>query len=118
MKTKMQKCILFIIIFIFVLAFCETISFAGDVINPNTYKTDIKYSDATEIFDKGAVVIGVLRNIAAVVSILSLTIIGIRYMVGSVEQKAEYKQTMLPVVIACLLIGSLSAILALIQSIF
>lgn len=82
------------------------------------YKTGLRYGDATYLFDKGAAVLKVLRNIAAIVSVVALSIIGIRYMVGSVEQKAEYKQTMIPVIIGCMLIGGLSAILTLIQSIF
>lgn len=118
MKTNLQKIILFIIMFIFVLTFFETISFAGGKIDTDSYKTQLQYDEATYLFDKGAVLLKLLRNIAAVVSVVTLSIIGVRYMVGSVEQKAEYKQTMMPVVIGCILIGGLSAILTLIQSIF
>lgn len=116
MKTK--KIVMFIILLIFVLMFFTPISFAGEELNPNDYKTQLQYDDATYIFGKGADILKILRNVAAAVSVLTLTIIGVRYMVGSVEQKAEYKQTMLPVAIGCILIGSLSAILTLIQSIF
>lgn len=82
------------------------------------YKTYLQYSDATYLFTKGAKIISLLRNIAAIVSVVVLSIIGVRYMVGSVEQKAEYKQTMVPVVVGCILIGSISAILTVIQAIF
>lgn len=118
MKIKAQKIIIFLIMFIFVLIFFGTISFAGETLNPNDYQTTLQYGDASEIFDKGAVVLKLLRNIAAIVSVVTLTIIGVRYMVGSVEQKAEYKQTMFPVAVGCILVGSLSAILTVIQSIF
>ena len=120
MKLNFKKIILFIIMFIFVLMLFETISFAGETFNPDSYKGDhkLQYNDASEIFAKGAKVIKVLRNIAALVSVISLSIIGVRYMVGSVEQKAEYKQTMVPVVIGCVLVGGLSLILTIIQSIF
>lgn len=118
MKINIKKMILFIIIFLFVLTFFETISFAGEKLNPDEYKTDIKYDDATYIFDKGGQLLTVIRNIAAIVSVITISIIGLRYMVGSVEQRAEYKQTMFPVVVGCILIGSLSAILTVIQSIF
>jgi len=118
MKTNLQKIILFIIMFIFVLTFFDTISFAGETLDTDEYKTDLQYDDATYLFDKGAVILNLLRNIAAVVSVVTLSIIGVRYMVGSVEQKAEYKQTMMPVIIGCVLVGGLSAILTLIQSIF
>lgn len=118
MKTNLQKIILVIIMFIFVLTIFGTISFAADKINTGDYKTQLQYDEASYLFGLGGNVLKLLRNIAAVVSVVTLSIIGVRYMVGSVEQKAEYKQTMMPVVIGCILIGGLSAILTLIQSIF
>lgn len=118
MKNNLNKIILLTIIFMFVLTFFQTISFAGEKIDPDDYKTDVKYDDATYIFDKGGQMLKVVRNIAAIVSVVTISIIGLRYMVGSVEQKAEYKQTMFPVAVGCILVASLSAILTLIQSIF
>lgn len=118
MKTNLKRIVLFAIIFIFVLAFLGTISFAGETLDPNSYKTDLVYEDATYIFNKGGQILKILRNIAAIVSLVTITIIGIRYMLGSVEQKAEYKQTMFPVVVGCILVASLATILTIIQSIF
>ena len=117
MKINFKRIMLFIIMFIFVLTFFETISFAGDTLDTNKYKTQLQYGEASYLFDKGAFVITLLRNIAAIISVLTISIIGVRYMVGSVEQKAEYKQTMMPVVIGCMLIAGLSVILTIIQSI-
>lgn len=118
MKVNAKKIVLFIIIFLFVLIFFKTISYAGDALVTEDYKTSLKYNDAEYIFTQGAKILKLLRNIAAIVSVLTLSIIGVKYMVGSVEQKAEYKQTMIPVVIGCILIGGLSAVLTIIQSIF
>lgn len=117
MKINSKKIILFIIMFIFVLTFFETISFAG-YLDTGDYKVNLQYDDAAYLFDKGASILKLLRNIAAIVAVVTISIIGVRYMVGSVEQKAEYKQTMMPVVIGCMLIGGLSVILTIIQSIF
>ena len=90
----------------------------NDKINPDDYKTGLNYSDAKDIFNKGAKLIKLLRNIAAIVSVVTLTILGVRYMMGSIEEKAEYKQTMVPVAVACVLVASLSGILTFIQSVF
>lgn len=117
MKNKTKKILFVIIMFIFVLIFFETIAFAGEKISTEQYHHTISSGDAPEIYNIGGKILKVLRNIAATVSVLALTIIGIRYMVGSVEQKAEYKQTMLPVAIGCIFVASLSAILTLIQSV-
>lgn len=118
MKITLKKIILFIIIFMFVLLLFQTISFAGEDLNPDEYKTSLSYGDASDIFSKGGKVLKILRNIAAIVSVVTISIIGLRYMFGSVDQRAEYKETMRPVIIGCILVASLSTILTIIQSIF
>lgn len=118
MNKKIIKISLFMIIFVFVLTLSTKIVFAGDTLNPTLYHATLKYDDASYIFGKGAIIVKLLRNIAAVVAVLTLSIIGFRYMIGSVEQKAEYKQTMMPVVIGCILVASLAGILTIVQSIF
>ena len=47
----------------------------------------------------GNQVLGVLQAIGIVVSVVVLIILGIKYMLGSIDQKAEYKKSMLPYVI-------------------
>lgn len=131
MKINLRKIILLIMIFMFVLVSFETTAFAKQVmhddggggkasgaINPDSYKTTLGYDDATYIFNKGGQVLKILRNIAAIVAVVTISIIGVRYMLGSVEQRAEYKQTMMPVVVGCILVGGLAGILTIIQSIF
>lgn len=118
MKVNKKKIAFIITLSIFVLALFATISFAGDIVDTSKYKTELTPGEASYIFTKGGSVLRILRNVAAVVSVITISIIGVRYMVGSVEQKAEYKQTMVPVVVGCALVGCLSALLTIIQSIF
>lgn len=51
-------------------------------------------------------VLGIVRNIGVAVAIIALTIIGVKYMIGSVEQKAEYKKSMIPFVIGVIILAS------------
>lgn len=120
MKEKTKKIILIIIMFIFVLAFLETISFAVPVedINTDNYKTGLDKGEANYLFKKSAKIIATLRNIAAIISVFVITILGIKYMLGSLEERAEYKKTMIPIVVGCILVCSISTILTVIQSIF
>lgn len=64
------------------------------------------------------VVLGAIRNISVVVAVISLMIIGIKYIFGSVEEKANYKQTLVPYVIGILLITSGTVIVSAIFNIF
>lgn len=91
---------------------------AEDILNTEDYNVTVKYDDGKELYSKASVIIRILRNIAAVVAVVVLTIIGFKFMLGSVEQKAEYKQTLVPVIIGCIMVIGLAALLTTIQSIF
>ena len=60
------------------------------------------------------VIIAVIRYIGVAVSIIVLLIIGIKYMTGTVQEKAEYKKTMIPYLIGVFIFFALSQILPLI----
>lgn len=45
---------------------------------------------------KVAILLALIKYIGVVLSVIILIIIGIKYMIGSVEQKADYKKTMMP----------------------
>lgn len=58
---------------------------------------------------KANTIFSYLRTIGIVLSVVALIAIGIKYMLGSVEEKATYKQTLLPYLIGAILLftGSL-----------
>lgn len=59
----------------------------------------------TTTFDKlGNDIIGMLKAIGTIISVATLIVLGIKYMMGSTEEKAEYKKTMLPYVIGAVLV--------------
>lgn len=121
MKSKIIKQITILIMLVFVLISFKEVCLAADtedILKTEDYNTTLQYDEASYIFEKGGAIIQILRNLAAIISVVTLSIIGLRYMVGSIDQKAEYKQTMMPVVIGCILIAGLSGILTLIQGIF
>ena len=51
---------------------------------------------STDIQDLGNKIIGILQTVGVVLSVVILIILGIKYMMGSAEEKAEYKKTMIP----------------------
>ena len=59
--------------------------------------SNIKGTDGLTI--RGNVIVGVLQGVGTVIAVIILTIIGIRYMISSVEERADYKETMVPFVI-------------------
>ena len=86
------------------------------VISPSQIQGSDSSSD-TQIASMGNKIVSVIKNIGIVVSVAVLVVLGIKYMMGSAEEKAEYKKTMLPYFIGALLVFSASGIVTVIQSI-
>lgn len=99
-KTKKIFLIL-IVIFLLVNIFNEAFA----TINPDTYdpKDTVTSADTNLLYGKVGIVLGAIRNISTVVSVIVLMIIGFKYIIGSVEEKANYKQTMIPYIIGCIM---------------
>lgn len=67
-------------------------------------------SDAQEIKTVGNKVIQILSIIGSILSVIVIIVLGIKYMMGSVEEKAEYKRTLLPYLIGAAFIFAASSI--------
>ena len=58
----------------------------------------------------GNQIITIVSTIGSIASVVVLIVLGIKYMMGSAEEKAEYKKTLLPYVIGAVLIFAASTI--------
>lgn len=65
-------------------------------------------SSSGSIEDAGNIIITILATIGSIVSVVGLIALGLKYMGGSIEEKAEYKRSMKPYIIGCLLIFAAS----------
>ena len=54
-------------------------------------------------------ILGVVQTVGVIVSVVVLGLIGIKYMCGSIEEKAEYKKTMIPYIVGCVLVAATSS---------
>lgn len=59
-------------------------------------------------------IIGCLQIIGSIVSVITLSVLGIKYMIGSAEEKAQYKKTMGPYVIGAVMVFAITNILGII----
>ena len=58
----------------------------------------------------GNQLIGIITTVGVVVAVIILLVLGIKYMMGSASEKAEYKKTMIPYLVGAILIFGASAI--------
>ncbi len=67
-------------------------------------------ADTGGIQNVGANIVSIITTIGIIVAVIVLLILGIKYMMGSASEKAEYKKTMIPYLIGAVLIFGASAI--------
>ena len=83
--------------------------------NVAAYKpTDIDTGSASKIESKTSKILTVISNIGIAVSVIILAILGVKYMIGSVEDKAEYKEDMIPYLIGALMLFGITSFLKII----
>lgn len=109
--------ILIILMLLCVLVILPSVAYASNgTFDASTYQPS-STTDATganKIQDLGNVIISVIRTVGTIISVAILSIIGIKYMTGSVEEKAEYKKTMLPYVIGAVILFGITSFIGII----
>lgn len=73
-------------------------------LTPTDLKANTSATGTTEIQNFGVNIMGVINVVGVVVAVVVLMVIGIKYMMGSAEEKAEYKKTMIPYIVGAVLI--------------
>ena len=68
----------------------------------NSYKGNAEVGES--VTSRMGIILGIIRIIGTVISVVMLVAIGIKYMLGSVEEKADYKSSMIPYVVGAALI--------------
>lgn len=61
--------------------------------------------------------IGTIQYVGIIATVIVIAIIGIKYMLGSIEEKAEYKKTMLPLIVGCAFLMCSSIIVNIISNV-
>lgn len=63
----------------------------------------------SKLEEKAEYILGIIKNVGVVLSVVSLILLGIKYMLGSIEEKAAYKESFKPYIIGTFLVftGSL-----------
>lgn len=112
MKNIIQIFLIGLIVFIALLNINNIVFAKEDVIsNPGYFDpSKSEMGDTTELEQKTGVVLGVINVVGILISVISLMVMGIKYMLGSIEEKAEYKKTMGIYLLGAFLVFSMTTI--------
>ena len=103
MSKKTMKILTTIATILLMISMGSSIVFATDGgIAPNGLTPT--YNGTGDIQTVGQKVMGIINTVGVVVAVVILMVLGIKYMMGSAEEKAEYKKTMMPYIIGAVLI--------------
>ena len=114
MNKKIIQITRILLIVVFLLSICVN-SFA---LEPKEVQANKNVNGTTEIANVGNSIVGILQTVGIVLSVVILIILGIKYMMGSSEEKAEYKKTMIPYIVGAGFIFAASALAQVVYQFF
>ncbi len=106
-KILVALCMILAIVTMSVISFAD--GEAGDVVTPGSFSSG-NITATSGIVNLGSQIIGVVRTVGVLVAVVILLVLGIKYMMGSAEEKADYKKSMIPYLVGAVLIFAASAI--------
>ena len=102
MKKTMK--ILRVLLLAIMLFSCFTKVFAaGTPISPADVKPDYSTEDGG-LKEKAGKIMGMIRNAAAIAAVIMVMILGVKYMLGSAEEKSGYQKSFIPLIIGIVLV--------------
>ena len=109
---KISKVLSIVVVALILVASIANVAYA---IDPGSIKP-VTVSGASKITSIGGKLLNVIQIMGSVVAVLILVVLGIKYMMGSTEEKAEYKKTLIPYIIGAALIFAASNIASMVYN--
>lgn len=105
------------VILIIMMAFTIVQPVLGAEIKPATIKGNAEL-DTTDLQTTANKVATLIRNFAIVVGVIMLMVIGVKYMLGSAEEKADYKKSLMPLVVGIFIVMFAATIVSFVMGLF
>ena len=110
MKGKTIKLLSVLLVAIMVITTTTSVFAAPDFGTVTNEMQEHSNVNSTQITKTGGGIMGILQVVGMVIAVIILVVIGIKYMMGSAQEKAEYKKTFIPYIVGAILIFAASAI--------
>lgn len=112
MRTKqIKKCL---IIFGLALVILSNFCYASDIGLGSLDAYGSGMAQSQRLKNMAGPIVTILQMVGSFASVIVLVVIGIKYMIGSVEEKAEYKRTLMPYIIGCAIVFGFSNLIGII----
>ena len=108
----LKKCFIIIILVITTIMINSCLSYAGtikeDLGDLSSYEGTVENSE--RFLAKVGIVLGIIQAVGMIVAVAIVGIVGIKYMIGSIDEKAEYKKTAIAYVIGAIFVFSITTV--------
>ena len=107
--NKVMKIVSVLVMVVMMATMLSTVCMAKDidVTDIENYGEGVKTEEIKKI---GGTILKTVRNIAAILMVVLIAILGIKFMMGSTEEKAEYKKSFIPLIVGVALVLAASTI--------
>ena len=104
MKKSLKIVSILLLVAMMLVMFTGIVNAAGasDVLNDLQKPAD--NVNSTEITNLGKNIVAIVQVVGVVIAVVVILVIGIKYLIGSAEEKAEYKKTMIPFVVGAIVV--------------
>lgn len=86
-------------------------SLEDPISNPEFYEPTEVIGNNTKFINIGNIIIGTMRIVGTVIAVVILMAIGLKYMMGTAAERAEYKKTMIPYLIGAVMLFTIPNVL-------
>lgn len=121
LNKKFKNSILIVIIMLFVFLIInnpissQAFSVQENLGDLNNYGK-VSEGSSTEFTKMVGTIITIVQVVGSIISVICLIVLGIKYMMGTVQEKAEYKKVLLPYVIGAALLFATTNLLKIIYN--
>ena len=105
---KLTKILTFILLVAVMMTMFTTMASAAGATVENLFQHEAQNTEG--LVTVGGNIVSIITTIGIIVAVIVLLVLGIKYMMGSAAEKAEYKKTMIPYLVGAVLIFGASAI--------
>lgn len=112
--AQSKKMIIFYLItLIMLLTFIMPRYTYATVVNPSDYEPNsLQTGDVSKVKKAANPIIGTLKTVGIVAAVITIAVLGIKYMIAGINERAEYKKTMIPYLIGAILVVAITQLLS------
>ena len=116
--NKTMKILSVALLIVMIFATASNVFAAGNVLTQLQGDVNNAVVNTTEISKTAGKIISMIRNISIIAGVIIIVILGFKYMMGSVEEKAGYQKSFIPLIVGIVVIMGATSIASFLFNLF